>query len=140
MNIKKDMIIEYKTVKKKVNQNVTRKLGGEKNTMHEFCSHCDIRKTSLFEINQQLGAQMENLRAENENLSSQLRYYESSDVVDVVRCKDCKYFIEYTDEYMCRVEKANGECYIRLMNSDNEQYCACEYNDFCSRGRRREDG
>ena len=30
VNIKKDMIIEYKTVKKKVNQNVTRKLGGEK--------------------------------------------------------------------------------------------------------------
>lgn len=29
--------------------------------MHEFCSHCDVRKTSLFEINQQLGDQMENL-------------------------------------------------------------------------------
>lgn len=57
--------------------------------MHEFCSHCDVRKTSLFEINQQLGDQMENLRAENENLRSQLRYYESSDLVDIVRCKDC---------------------------------------------------
>lgn len=63
-----------------------------------------------------------------------------ADVQGVIRCKDCKYFIEYTDEYMCRVEKANGDCYIRLMNSDNEQYCACEYDDFCSRGRRQEDG
>lgn len=26
--------------------------------MHEFYSHCDVRKTSLFEINQQLGDQM----------------------------------------------------------------------------------
>lgn len=87
--------------------------------MHEFCSHCDIRKTSLFEINQQLGAQMENLRAENENLRSMLKYYENSDLVDVVRCKDCKYFSDF-------------------------QHCGvlgfCEPNEYCSRGeRRRED-
>lgn len=88
--------------------------------MHEFCSHCDIRKTSLFEINQQLGAQMENLRAENENLRSMLKYYENSDLVDVVRCKDCKYFSDF-------------------------QHCGvlgfCEPNEYCSRGeRRKEDG
>lgn len=88
--------------------------------MHEFCSHCDIRKTSLFEINQQLGAQMENLRAENENLRSMLKYYENSDLVDVVRCKDCKYFSDF-------------------------QHCDvlgfCEPNEYCSRGeRRKEDG
>lgn len=87
--------------------------------MQEFCSHCDIRKTSLFEINQQLGAQMENLRAENENLRSMLKYYENSDLVDVVRCKDCKYFSDF-------------------------QHCGvlgfCEPNEYCSRGeRRRED-
>lgn len=88
--------------------------------MHESCSHCDIRKTSLFEINQQLGAQMENLRAENENLRSMLKYYENSDLVDVVRCKDCKYFSDF-------------------------QHCGvlgfCEPHDYCSRGeRRKEDG
>lgn len=86
--------------------------------MHEFCSHCDVRKTSLFEINQQLGDQMENLRAENENLRSQLRYYESSDLVDVIRCKDCKYFNEI-------------------------QHCGvlgfCEPNEYCSRGERRKE-
>ena len=86
--------------------------------MHEFCSHCDIRKTSLFEINQQLGAQMENLRAENENLRSMLKYYENSDLVDVVRCKDCKYFSDF-------------------------QHCGilgfCEPNEYCSRGERRKE-
>lgn len=90
--------------------------------MHEFCSHCDVRKTSLFEINQQLGDQMENLRAENENLRSQLRYYENSDLVDVVRCKDCKYFVSET----CRHDFA-----MNLSRGD----------DFCSYGeRRKEDG
>ena len=98
--------------------------------MHEFCSHCDVRKTSLFEINQQLGDQIENLRAENENLRSQLRYYESSDLVDVVRCKDCKY-LERTDCF--------GEC--SLWNDRGEPHGEMLPNDFCSYGKRRkEDG
>ena len=51
---------------------------------------------------------------------------------EVVRCKDCNYFMEYTSTYKSEVEKADGDCYIRLMNSENRQYCACQHDDFCS--------
>ena len=57
---------------------------------------------------------------------------------EVIRCKDCEYFREYTDEYKrgfkCNTERADGDCHIRLMNTylGNSQYCACKYDDFCS--------
>ena len=51
---------------------------------------------------------------------------------EVIRCKDCKYFREYSTEYLREVEKADGDCYIRRMNSDNEQFVACCRDDFCS--------
>ena len=57
---------------------------------------------------------------------------------EVIRCKDCEYFKEYTDEYKrdfkYKTEKADGDCHIRLINTylGNSQYCACKYDDFCS--------
>lgn len=56
------------------------------------------------------------------------------DAVPIARCKNCKHFMEYTEEYARGVEKANGDCCIRVMNSDNEQFCGCKYSDFCSYG------
>lgn len=66
-------------------------------------------------------------------------YYEvdhapAADVVEVVRCKDCKHFREYTNEYKRNVENADGDCYIRVMYSDYYQFDAVQYHDFCSMG------
>lgn len=58
--------------------------------------------------------------------------------VELVHCKDCKKFMEYTEEYTKSVEGADGECYIRVMHSDDEQYQTCKYDDFCSYAERKE--
>lgn len=61
---------------------------------------------------------------------------------EVVRCKDCKGFMEYTRDYarlFSATEGADGDCYIRVMNSDDKQFCACKYDDFCSYGERKEE-
>lgn len=62
------------------------------------------------------------------------------DAVEVVRCKDCKQFMEYTKEYKRCVEGADGDCRIRLFHSCDKQFIACKYSDFCSYGERKEDG
>ena len=54
------------------------------------------------------------------------------DAVAVTRCEHCAYFMEYTEEYKRSVENADGDCYIRVMNSDDKQFCARKYSDFCS--------
>lgn len=51
---------------------------------------------------------------------------------EIIRCKDCNYFREYSSEYARTTEGADGDCHIRIMNSNNEQYFACQYDDFCS--------
>ena len=60
------------------------------------------------------------------------------DVVEVVRCKDCKFFMEYATLHKATVEKGDGDCHIRLMNSENRQFCAVEKSDFCSYGERKD--
>lgn len=70
-----------------------------------------------------------------------LEYAESlptADVAPVVRCRDCKYFMEYTMEYAQNAYGADGDCYIRVMNSCNEQFRSCNYDDFCSCGERKD--
>ena len=62
----------------------------------------------------------------------------TADAVEVVRCKDCKYFFRYSDEHKQCVEKADGDCRIKIMNSVNAQYYACQDTDYCSYGERRE--
>ena len=54
-----------------------------------------------------------------------------------VQCRDCKCFMEYTEEYKQTVEGADGDCYLRMMHSEDKQYCARKSNDFCSDGKRR---
>lgn len=74
-------------------------------------------------------------------IESVLEYAENlpaADVVPVVRCRDCKYFMEYTREYAQNADGADGDCYIRVMNSCNEQFRSCNYDDFCSYGERKE--
>lgn len=55
-----------------------------------------------------------------------------------VFCKDCKWFMEYTEEYKQTVEKADGDCYHRTLNSENSQFCGRCYGDYCSDGKRRD--
>lgn len=58
----------------------------------------------------------------------------------VVHCKECKSFMEYTKEYALSVEGADGDCYIKIMNSDDKQFCSCKYDDFCSYGAKIDEG
>jgi len=57
------------------------------------------------------------------------------DAVAVVRCKDCKYAM-----VLRKPEgKLIADCWIRKMNSEDEQFCMVSGDDFCSWGERRED-
>ena len=55
------------------------------------------------------------------------------DAVEVVRCKDCK---------MCMLwrkptDTVIGDCRIRKMNSEDEEFCMVGADDFCSHGKKR---
>ena len=57
------------------------------------------------------------------------------DAVEVVRCKDCKQLMLW-----CKpTDKVIGECFIRKMNSEDEQFCMVGADDFCSYGERKDD-
>ena len=57
------------------------------------------------------------------------------DAVAVVRCKDCKYAM-----LLRKPEgKLIADCWIRKMNSEDEQFCMVSGDDFCSWGERREE-
>ena len=64
-------------------------------------------------------------------------YKSTTDFVEVVRCKDCKQFMEYSDAYKRAVERADGDCFIKHTHSYDNQFIACRYNDFCSYGKRK---
>ena len=38
-----------------------------------------------------------------------------ADMVEVCKCKKCKCFMEYNEDDVGKVEKADGACYIRKM-------------------------
>lgn len=61
----------------------------------------------------------------------------AADAAPVIRCKNCACFMEYTEEYKS-VEGADGDCRIRLMHSDDKQFCSRKYSDFCSDSKPRE--
>ena len=66
-------------------------------------------------------------------------HFPSADVVEVVRCEKCKYFMEYNEDYVGKVEKAVGDCYLLKMYSCDPQFCAVKSDDFCSYGKRKGD-
>lgn len=58
------------------------------------------------------------------------------DAVEVVRCKECKQLMLW-----CKpTDKVIGECFIRKMNSEDEQFCMVGADDFCSYGDRKDNG
>ena len=57
----------------------------------------------------------------------------TADVIEVVRCKDCKYMCHYTDGHLeCRL--------LSDLKPIPTTYCTMNADDFCSYGERREDG
>lgn len=60
----------------------------------------------------------------------------TTDVVEVVRCKDCKRLMEYAEGKQ-RIEGADGDCSIRMMNTSDEQFWGVTFNDYCSYGKRK---
>lgn len=63
------------------------------------------------------------------------------DAVPVVRCRDCKKFMSYDDGFARirqHVEGADGGCWIKAMQSKDDQYNAVKLDDFCSWGVRKD--
>ena len=56
------------------------------------------------------------------------------DAVPVVRCRDCKQAMLWRKP----ADKVIGECFIRKMNSEDEQFCMVGADDFCSYGERKD--
>lgn len=68
---------------------------------------------------------------------SEIEAVPAVDAVEVVRCKDCRFFMEFQPEF-AEIEGADGHCYIRMVHSDNEQqFVAVTVADYCSLGKRR---
>ena len=65
-------------------------------------------------------------------------HFPTISAVQVVRCRECKRFREYSEEYKATVENADGDCAIRKWYSDDEQLYAVTKDDYCSLGARRE--
>jgi hypothetical protein len=59
-------------------------------------------------------------------------------VVAVVKCEDCKRFIEYCDTFKPPVEGTHGDCGMRLMQVCDNRDAAVKRDDYCSHGERRE--
>ncbi len=57
--------------------------------------------------------------------------------VEVVRCKDCAYFMEFTKEHAEKMN-ADGDCFIRKRKSVDNDFHRCKNHDFCSWGVHRE--
>ena len=62
----------------------------------------------------------------------------AADVVEVVRCKNCRYFWQYSEKHAQEVEHADGDCFIKVLNSEEMQPYSCKYDDYCSYGERRD--
>lgn len=60
-----------------------------------------------------------------------------AEFVEVVRCQNCKRFMEYAEGKQ-RIEGADGDCAIRMMNTSDEQFWGVTFNDYCSYGKRKE--
>ena len=60
----------------------------------------------------------------------------AADAVDVVRCKDCKYFHNEKILYAANIidEHADGICALRRSYTDNIEHTNVNANDFCSSG------
>lgn len=93
----------------------------------------DISETVLFTVRGGVKPPTPEMRGANK-ITARIMAAPIVDAVEVVRCKECKYFREYTNEYKRNVENADGDCYLRVMYSDDYQFDAVKYCDYCSMG------
>lgn len=49
----------------------------------------------------------------------------TADVVEVVRCKDCKFFDSYD-----KVEDFDGQCVVRNCETDKEEFCSYGFSRY----------
>lgn len=68
-----------------------------------------------------------------------LDLYPTIDAIEVVRCKDCKFYMAETEE-RCNALKSEpfGLCLRERQLSEADYREQRNWNDFCSRGKRRE--
>lgn len=71
-------------------------------------------------------------------IKSILTSTKAADVVEVVRCRDCRRFLLYTAEYKEKAENADGDCGMLILGCADNQYAARLADDFCSYGQRKE--
>ena len=62
----------------------------------------------------------------------------AASAVEVVRCKDCKHFMEFTEDYR-QTANRDGDCRLRKFAQCDEEFAMCLYNDYCSHAERRTD-
>lgn len=62
----------------------------------------------------------------------------AADVAPVVRCGECRRFMEYTDSYKEIVEHADGDCGLIVVSLHDAQLAARTKDDYCSLGTRKD--
>ena len=60
-----------------------------------------------------------------------------ADLVNVVRCKDCKHFKPLSDDTWINQNREDGICYALVNYHDSERYCV-QPDHYCSYGERKE--
>jgi hypothetical protein len=56
----------------------------------------------------------------------------------VICCKECRFFIEYSKAYKREGVEADGDCYLRVVNTNNDAlFCGVKKIDYCSMAERR---
>ena len=98
------------------------------------CEDCIFEPQCILRISYSMGD--DDITGEaSTNMEELCRSFKNkADYVEVVRCNDCKYFREFSDAHKRAVERADGDCFLKLTHSCDEQFIACRYNDFCSYG------
>lgn len=95
-----------------------------------------VEKEALLEVvnNLRLGRHLNKDAALN-LMERAINNLPAADVVAVVRCKDCRNSMLWRKP----TDTVIGECLIRKMNSEDEEFCQVGADDFCSYGERRGD-
>lgn len=83
------------------------------------------------EIIESLRSQLDAAIAGQETLQKE---YNKVKALEVVRCKDCEHFMEYRAEHTSEVKGATGDCYLRIMHSNDKHYIPVKPDGFCSDG------
>ena len=67
-------------------------------------------------------------------------FLHENDVTEVVRCKNCKFFLDDPMLFTFNLisKDYDGLCVLKKFNFNNKQYASIHYDDFCSFAERKE--